>query len=109
MSATRDAHVQYLARTLIEAHRGVYGITGEQALIDFMLDAVDPDKCLPDDARLRRAVGLLRVHSEHLAREQRDSLAGRRAERPEADPNGRTAYRDPTGDRAVRNLMRGGR
>ena len=40
--------------------------------------------------------------------ERRDREVARRRT-PRAEPDGRTGYRDPTGNAAVRNLTRGGR
>lgn len=40
--------------------------------------------------------------------EVRDREIARRR-KPRAEPEGRTTYRDPTGDRAVGNVMRGDR
>ena len=83
--------------------------TIQPALLDLFQRIVDPDESLPDTERLRRAVNAMRAHGARLAGEQAALLASRRAAAPQPDPGGWTAYRDPTGDLAVRNLLRGPR
>lgn len=47
------------------------------------------------------------LNSDRRNQERRDREVARRR-KPRAEPNG-TTYRDPTGDRAVGNVMRGAR
>lgn len=49
------------------------------------------------------------VSSETSVRRQHASDQRAKTPQPEGYDGGRTLYRDPTGDRAVRNVMRGSR
>lgn len=50
----------------------------------------------------------LQLDNDRRIQERRDREIARRR-KPRAEPEGRTAYRDPTGDAAVRRVVRGRR
>jgi hypothetical protein len=66
---------------------------------------VDPDGTLPPATRALLAENARKAYFIDLARK---SAAVRRGGKPEPDDGGRTEYRDPTGDKAVRKVMHGG-